>query len=77
MLNDWLNKLRDFPNFAVTGGVERPNGNVVLSWSASKGKGSSGGFNFPNTHCRVVELDLGTRKVVSEMQIWNPDYAFA
>jgi hypothetical protein len=75
--NDWLTKLRDFPNFAVTGGVQRTNGNVVLSWSASKGKGTSNGFNFPNTHCRVVELDMGTHKVVSEMQIWNPDYAFA
>ena len=68
---------RDFPNFAVTGGVERPNGNVVLAWSASKGKGASNGFNFPNTHGRVVELDLVARSVVSEMQIWNPDYAFA
>jgi hypothetical protein len=75
--NDWLTKLRSFPNFAVTGGVERRNGRVVLAWSASKGKGTSNGFNFPNTHGRVVELDLGSRTVVSEMQIWNPDYAFA
>jgi hypothetical protein len=75
--NDWLTKLKDFPNFAVTGGVERANGHVVLSWSASKGKGSSNGFNFPNTHVRVVELDLGGRSVVSELQVWNPDYAFA
>jgi hypothetical protein len=75
--NDWLTKLRDFPTFAVTGGVERRNGNVILAWSASKGKGSSNGFDFPNTHGRVVELDLNTRTVVSEMQIWNNDYAFA
>ena len=75
--NDWLTKLRDFPNFAVTGGVERPNGHVVLAWSASKGKGGGSGFDFPNTHGRVVELDLVARSVVSEMQIWNPDYAFA
>ena len=75
--NDWLTKLRSFPSFAVTGGVERANGHVVIAWSASKGKGTSGGFNFPNTHCRVVELDLGNRSVVSEMQVWNPDYAFA
>jgi hypothetical protein len=75
--NDWLTKLNSFPNFAVTGGVERANGHVVLAWSASNGKGSASGFNFPNTHGRVVELDLAARSVVSEMQIWNNDYAFA
>jgi hypothetical protein len=75
--NDWLTKLKDFPSFAVTGGVERSGGHVVLAWSASKGKGSSNGFDFPNTHGRVVELDMGAHTVVSEMQIWNPDYAFA
>lgn len=75
--NDWLTKLRSFPNFAVTGGVERDNGHVVLAWSASKGKGSANGFDFPNTHGRVVELDVGAHTVVSEMQVWNPDYAFA
>ena len=48
-----------------------------MAWSASKGKGGGTGFNFPNTHGRVVELDLVARSVVSEMQIWNPDYAFA
>ncbi|MFL5761408.1 MAG: hypothetical protein ACJ789_16930 [Thermomicrobiales bacterium] len=76
--NDWLTKLDNFPTFAVTGGVERrDNGHVMIAWSASKGKGTSGGFDFPNTHVRVVELDLGNRNVVSEMQVWNPDYAFA
>lgn len=75
--NDWLTKLRDFPNFAVTGGAERRNGHVVVAWSASKGKGSSNGFNFPQTHGRVVELDMGAHSVVSEMQVWNPDFAFA
>jgi hypothetical protein len=75
--NDWLTKLRSFPKFAVTGGVQRSKGNVVIAWSASKGKGTSDGFDFPNTHCRVVEIDVGAKTVVSEMQIWNPDYAFA
>lgn len=75
--NDWLTKLRDFPDFAVTGAVERDNGHVVVAWSASKGKGSSNGFDFPNTHGRVVEIDMAARTVVSEMQVWNPDYAFA
>ena len=75
--NDWLTKLDNFPQFAITGGVERLNGNVVLAWSASKGKGSGNGFNFPQTHCRVVEVNVTTRSIASEMQVWNPDYAFA
>jgi hypothetical protein len=75
--NDWLTKLRSFPNFAMTGGAERDGGNVVLAWSASSGQGGGSGFDFPNTHGRVVELDIGAQLVVSEMQIWNPDYAFA
>jgi hypothetical protein len=75
--NDWLTKLRDFPNFAVTGGVERRGGNVVVAWSASSGKGSSSGFDFPNTHGRVAEINMSDHTVVSEMQVWNPDYAFA
>lgn len=75
--NDWLTKLRDFPNFAVTGGVERDSGNIVVAWSASSGRGSASGFDFPNTHGRVVEIDMRARSVVSEMQVWNNDYAFA
>ncbi len=75
--NDWLTKLRSFPSFAVTGGVEKDDGHIVISWSASNGKGTSGGFDFPNTHARVAELDLSAQSVVSEMQVWNPDYAFA
>ena len=75
--NDWLTKLANFPNFAVTGGVELANGHVVLAWSASAGKGSSNGFNFPNAHARVVEIDMAAHTVASEMQVWNKDYAFA
>jgi hypothetical protein len=75
--NDWLTKLRDFPSFAITGGVERPSGHVVLAWTASNGKGSANGFNFPQTHCRVAELNIAAKSVVSEVQVWNPDIAFA
>ena len=45
--NDWLTKLKDFPNFAITGGVERANGHVVLAWSASKGKGGGERLQLP------------------------------
>jgi hypothetical protein len=75
--NDWLTKLANFPNFAVTGGVERDGGHVVLGWSASSGKATNDGFDFPNTHARLVEVDLAAQTVASEFQIWNPDYAFA
>jgi hypothetical protein len=75
--NDWLTKLDSFPRFAVTGGVELDNGHVVIAWSATSGKATATSFDFPNTHARVVELDLGKRAAVSEMQVWNPDYAFA
>jgi hypothetical protein len=75
--NDWLKKLDNFPGFSVTGGVQRSNGDIVIAWSASKGKGSANGFDFKQTHSRVVEINLGAKSVVSEMQVWNPDYAFA
>lgn len=70
--NDWLAKLANFPNFAVTGGAERGDGQVVLAWSASSGKGTSNGFNFPNTHARIVEVDLAARSVVSELPDLEP-----
>jgi hypothetical protein len=75
--HNWLNKLQEFPNFAVTGAVERDNGRVMLAWTASNGRGSARGFDFPNSHARVVEVDLAARRVVGELQVWNPDYAFA
>ena len=75
--NDWLTKLESSMRFAVTGGVQRDNGNIALAWTASKGAGTAGGFDFPNTHARVVEVDMAAQSVVSEMQVWNPDYAFA
>lgn len=74
---NWLDKLQGFPNFAVTGGVERDNGRVLLAWTASNGRGSARGFDFPNSHGRVVEVDLAARRLVGELQVWNPDYAFA
>jgi hypothetical protein len=75
--NDWLTKLDSLKNFAITGAVERANGNLMVAWTASAGKGAGSGFDFPQAHCRVVEVNMGTRKVVNEMQVWNPDYAFA
>ena len=75
--NDWLAKLQNFPRFAVTGGVERDKGTVVLAWSASAGKGSASAFDFPQAHVRVVEIDTATRTVVGEVPVWNEKIAFA
>jgi hypothetical protein len=75
--NDWLTKLDSFPKFAVTGGVERDDGHVMLAWSATAGRGSASAFEFPNTHVRLVEVDTTARSAVSELQVWNDKYAFA
>jgi hypothetical protein len=73
---DWMTKLNDFPRYAVIGATRA--GNILwLAWSASKGKGDSNTFDFPNAHVRVAQVDVTTMQSVGEMQIWNPDYAFA
>lgn len=74
--NDWLQKENSFPDFAITGGTRGGN-RLWLAWTASAGSDGHGGFTFPNTHVRVAEIDLGSHLTVSEIQIWNPDYAFA
>ena len=45
--NDWLTKLQRLPQLRGHRRRRAPNGNVVLAWSASKGKGGGTGFNFP------------------------------
>ncbi len=74
--NDWLQKENSFPDFAVTGGT-RDGNRLWLAWTASTGNDGHGGFTFPNTHVRVAEIDLASQHTVNEIQIWNPDYAFA
>lgn len=74
--NDWLQKDNSFPDFAVIGGA-RDGNRIWLAWTASKGDDGHGGFKFPNTHVRVAEVDLGSSTALSEIQVWNADYAFA
>ena len=74
--NDWLSFLNGTSNYSVVGGTRSDN-ELWLAWTASKGKGPSSGFDFPNTHVRIVRVDIGTMKTVGELQVWNPDYAFA
>lgn len=73
---DWMTKLNDFPRYDIIGATRA--GKILwLAWSASNGAGASGTFNFPNAHVRVAQVDVTTMQSVGEMQIWNPDYAFA
>ena len=73
---DWLNKLDNFPRFGVIGATRR-NNEVWFAWSASSGDGGHGGFNFPHPHIQVVKIDLTNYNLIEQMQIWNPDHAFA
>ena len=68
---------RDFPAFAVTGGVQMANGRVALAWSASNGQANGPGHDFKQAHVRYVEIDPDTRTTKREIPIWNDDYAFA
>ena len=74
--NDWLSFLNGTSRHSVLGGTRTGN-ELWLAWTASSGKGPSNGFDFPNAHVRVVRVDIDTMKTLSEMQVWNPDYAFA
>jgi hypothetical protein len=57
-------------------GATRTGNHLWLAWTATAGQGAAGGFTFPNAHVRVVAIDVTTWKTSSEMQVWNPDYAF-
>jgi hypothetical protein len=57
-------------------GAAREGSKLWLAWTATAGQATPNGFNFPNAHVRVVAIDVTTWTTVSEMQVWNPDYAF-
>lgn len=73
---DWLNKLSSFPGNGVIGAARTGN-SVWFAWSASNGQADSSSPKYANAHVRVAQIDIGTMKTVSEIQIWNNDYAFA
>ena len=75
--NDWLSFLAGHvPQYEACGATRRGN-ELWLAWTAANGSGTSGGFSFPNAHVRVAVVDVSTRTLVSESQVWNKDYAFA
>ena len=76
---DWLNKLSGFPGNAVLGATRLTGGNdrskvneLLFAWTAGSGKG------FPQAQVQWVALDLNNNyNLISQQQIWNPNYAFA
>ena len=74
--NDWLNKLSGFPKHAVIG-ITRRNNELWMAWTASSGDGGHGGFKFPHPHVQVIKMDINNYHVIEQMQIWNPNHAFA
>jgi hypothetical protein len=44
---------------------------AYFAWNASSGNG------FPEPHVQIVKINTGTFTLESQMQIWNPDFAFA
>jgi hypothetical protein len=62
---------------ASISGAARTGNQLWLAWTANSGKATGDGFDFPTVHVRVATIDLTTWTTTSEMQVWNPDYAFA
>jgi hypothetical protein len=44
---------------------------IFFAWNAAKGNG------FPHPHVQIVEINSGNFTLRNQMQIWNPDFAFA
>ncbi len=65
-----------FPDDAVIGITRRGN-ELWLAWTASSGDGGFGGFNFPHPHVQLVKINIDNYSLIEQMQIWNPDLAFA
>lgn len=44
---------------------------AYFAWNASSGGG------FPQAHVQIIEINTSTFTLANQMQIWNPDFAFA
>lgn len=66
--SDWLTDAR-WKTY-VRAATMRDN-NAIFAWNASNNS------NFPQTHVQIVEISTGNFSMVNQMQIWNPDFAFA
>jgi len=70
---DWLSNGGDAGIYAFV----RRRDELWLGWTASRGKATPSGFEYKNPHVRVATVRMSDWTETAEMQIWNPDYAFA
>ena len=68
---DWLTK-----GVANVSAVLSNGDDLWIAWDASASKAGDKPF-YPNAHIRLARVRVSTWKVLSEAQVWNPDYAFA
>jgi hypothetical protein len=68
---DWLTKGVANVSAALSNGDD-----LWLAWDAAKSDAGDNPF-YPHAHARIAQVKVSTWKVVSEAQVWNPDYAFA
>jgi hypothetical protein len=69
---DWLSEDHRIIGAARIGSV------LWFAWTANSGDGGFGGFNFKHPHIRIAQFDIAQDfKLVGQLQIWNPDHAFA
>jgi hypothetical protein len=66
----------------LTAGVSNVSASVIQGsslWTAWDAAASAKGDTpfYPHAHVRLARINTGTWKVIEEMQVWNPDYAFA
>lgn len=66
--NDWLadSASKTYIRAAIVKGE-----NILFAWNASSNS------NFPQAHVQIAEINSSNFNLVSQMQIWNPDFAFA
>src|SRR5262249_55429828 len=67
---DWSSRCQS----RVSGATRRGN-ELWFAWMAPRSKAGDQPF-FPRPQVHVVAINSTTFKTVSEMQVWNPDYAF-
>ena len=68
---DWLTR-----GVANVSAVLSNGDDLWIAWDAAASSRGEKPF-YPNAHVRIARAQVSTWKVVSEAQVWNPDYAFA
>jgi len=71
---DWLN-LGGIGNH-ILGALRRGN-EIWFAWTAHSGNDGRGGFSFPWPHVQIVKINDTDFSLIDQVQIWNPDHAYA